>query len=97
MPIPILYSKGVSTGDFGEVLVALVGKDALGLSESTITRLKERWTEKNSRWRERDLSVKRYVYFWVNGIHLEARLKDQARMVLIGGGVQVTSKMISVV
>ena len=39
--IPILYLKGLSTGDFQEALAALLGKDAPGLSASTISRLKE--------------------------------------------------------
>ena len=81
--IPILYLKGISTGDFEEVLAALVGKDAPGLSASTIARLKEVWTEEHERWQKRDLSTKRYVYFWVDGIHLEARLEDQAQCILV--------------
>ena len=81
--IPILYLKGISTGDFEEVLAALVGKDAPGLSASTIARLKEVWTEEHERWQKRDLSMKRYVYFWVDGIHLEARLEDQAQCILV--------------
>jgi len=48
--IPILYLKGISTGDFEEVLAALVGKDAPGLSASTIARLKGVWTEEHERW-----------------------------------------------
>jgi putative transposase len=39
--IPILYLKGVSTGDFEEALAALLGKYAGGLSASTVARLKE--------------------------------------------------------
>ena len=81
--IPILYLKGVSTGDFEEVLAALVGKDAPGLSASTIGRLKEAWTEEHAQWSQRDLSAKRYVYFWADGIHLEARLEDQAQCILV--------------
>ena len=42
--IPILYLKGISTGDFEEALAALVGTDAPGLSASTIARLKEAWS-----------------------------------------------------
>ena len=60
--IPILYLKGISTGDFEEALAALVGKNAPGLSASTIARLKEAWTEEHARWQKRDLSAKRYVY-----------------------------------
>jgi Transposase, Mutator family len=41
--LPILYLKGLSTGDFGEALTALLGKDAPGLSASTIARLKAAW------------------------------------------------------
>ncbi len=81
--IPILYLKGVSTGDFEEVLAALVGKDAPGLSASSIGRLKEAWTEEHAQWSQRDLSAKRYVYFWADGIHLEARLEDQAQCILV--------------
>src|SRR5262249_22406822 len=81
--IPILYLKGISTGDFEEALAALVGKDAPGLSASTIARLKEVWTEEHARWQKRDLSAKRYVYCWAAGIHLEARLEAQAQCILV--------------
>ncbi|BAB52599.1 transposase [Mesorhizobium japonicum MAFF 303099] len=37
--LPVLYLRGVSTGDFQEALSALVGKDAPNLSPSVITRL----------------------------------------------------------
>jgi transposase-like protein len=81
--IPILYLKGVSTGDFEEALVALLGKDAGGLSASTIGRLKEAWSDEHARWSKRDLSAKRYVYFWVDGIHVQARLEDEAQCLLV--------------
>jgi transposase-like protein len=81
--IPILYLKGVSTGDFEEALAALVGKDAPGLSASTIGRLKEGWAEEMERWKERDLCAKRYVYVWADGIYLEARLEDERQCILV--------------
>jgi putative transposase len=81
--IPILYLKGVSTGDFEEALIALLGKDASGLSASTIGRLKEDWSEEHARWSKRDLSAKRYVYFWADGIHVQARLEDAAQCLLV--------------
>ncbi len=81
--IPILYLKGISTGDFEEALAALVGKDAPGLSASAIVRLKEAWSEEHGRWQKRDLSAKRYVYIWADGIHLEARLEDRAQCILV--------------
>jgi putative transposase len=64
MLIPILYLKGVSTGDFEEALAALPGKDAPGLSASTIGRLKEIWIDEHERWQRRDLSAGRYVHVW---------------------------------
>jgi putative transposase len=81
--IPILYLKGVSTGDFAEALVALLGKDAGGLSAATVGRLKEAWSEEHARWSKRDLSAKRYVYFWVDGIHVQARLEETAQCLLV--------------
>jgi putative transposase len=81
--IPILYLKGISTGDFEAALGALLGKDAGGLSASTIGRLKEAWSEEHARWSKRDLAAKRYVYFWVDGIHVQARLEDAAQCLLV--------------
>ena len=83
MLIPILYLKGISTGDFEEALAALLGKDAPGLSPSTIARLKEVWIDEHKRWNERDLSTRRYVYVWADGIHLQARLEDDAQCILV--------------
>jgi putative transposase len=73
--IPILYLKGVSTGDFEEALVALLGKDAGGLSASTIGRLKEAWSDEHARWSKRDLSAKPY--------NVQARLEDEAQCLLV--------------
>ena len=81
--LPILYLKGVSTGDFGEALAALLGKDAPGLSPSNIARLKDIWADEHKAWEKRDLSTKRYVYVWADGIHLQARLEDDAQCILV--------------
>jgi putative transposase len=81
--LPILYLKGISTGDFSEALAALLGKDASGLSASTIGRLKDGWQEDHGQWKARDLSVRRYVYMWADGIHLEARLEDEKQCILV--------------
>src|SRR5438309_9764549 len=81
--IPILYLKGVSTGDFAEALAALLGADAGGLSASTIARLKDAWADAHARWLKRDLSARRYVYFWADGIHVQARLEDAAQCLLV--------------
>jgi putative transposase len=81
--IPILYLKGISTGDFAEALSALLGPNAVGLSASTIGRLKEVWADEHARWLKRDLSSKRYVYFWADGIYVQARLEDEAQCLLV--------------
>src|SRR4051812_2386450 len=81
--IPILYLKGISSGDFEDALAALLGPDAGGLSASSIARLKEAWSDEHARWAKRDLSAKRYVYFWVDGIHVQARLEADAQCLLV--------------
>src|SRR6187397_3689924 len=81
--IPILYLKGLSTGDFEEALAALLGKDAPGLSASTIARPKQVWLDAHEHWRKRDLSAKRYVYVWADGIYLQARLEDSKQCILV--------------
>ena len=81
--IPILYLKGISSGDFEDALAALLGPDAGGLSASSIARLKEAWSDEHARWSKRDLSAKRYVYFWADGIHVQARLEADAQCLLV--------------
>lgn len=84
--LPWLYLKGISTGDFGEALAALLGPDAEGLSSSTITRLKATWWEEYEAWRKRDLADKRYVYIWADGVYFTPRLDGdrQCMLVIIG-------------
>jgi transposase-like protein len=81
--LPILYLKGISTGDFSDALAALLGKDASGLSASAIGRLKDGWLDEHAAWQKRDLSMRRYVYVWADGIHLEARLEDEKQCILV--------------
>jgi transposase-like protein len=81
--LPILYLKGISTGDFSEALAALLGKDASGLSPSAIGRLKDGWQDDHAAWAKRDLSARRYVYVWADGIHLQARLEDEKQCILV--------------
>ena len=84
--LPVLYLRGVSTGDFQEALAALLGKDAPNLSPSVIGRLTATWQDEYERWQARDLSARRYVYVWADGVYLQARMEDQAdcMLVLIG-------------
>lgn len=90
--LPWLYLKGVSTGDFQEALTVLLGKDAPGLSASTISRLKEIWKDEQQRWSRRDLSNRRYVYLWVDGIHFGVRLEDAAQCILVVVGATPEGK-----
>lgn len=84
--LPILYLRGVSMGDFQEALGALLGKDAPNLSPSVIARLRGGWEADYARWQRRDLSARRYVYIWADGVYLQARMEPQAdcMLVLIG-------------
>jgi putative transposase len=81
--IPCLYLKGISTGDFGEALEAILGPQAKGLSATNIVRLKEGWKQDYEAWRQRDLSEKNYVYMWVDGIHFNVRLDDERSCILV--------------
>ena len=60
--LPWLYLKGISTGDFGEALAALLGPDAPGLAASTIARLKAVWWDEYEAWQARDLPARAYVW-----------------------------------
>ncbi|SEK11090.1 Transposase, Mutator family [Marinovum algicola] len=41
--LPLLYLKGISTGEMGAALKALLGLDATGFSAKTVARLKTQW------------------------------------------------------
>ncbi len=81
--LPALYLRGISTGDFQEVLTALLGKDAPNLSPAVIARLKGEWEAEYQRWQKRDLSARRYVYVWADGVYLQARMEPQAECMLV--------------
>src|SRR5436305_4646955 len=84
--LPILYLRGVSMGDFQEALGALLGRDAPNLSPAVIARLRNEWEADYEHWQRRDLSARRYVYVWADGVYLQARMEPQAdcMLVLIG-------------
>lgn len=83
--LPVLYLKGISTGDFGEALTCLVGEKAMGMSHSTICRLKQTWENDFEEWNKRSLIKKKYVYFWADGVYLQARMEEkQCLLVIIG-------------
>jgi putative transposase len=84
--LPVLYLRGISTGDFQEALAALLGKDAPNLSPAVISRLTAAWKAEYDGWHKRDLSARRYVYVWADGVFLQARMEDhgECMLVLIG-------------
>ena len=81
--LPVLYLRGISTGDFREALSAILGTDAPNLSPSVISRLTEGWQQEYDRWQRRDLSARRYVYIWADGVYLQARMEPQAECILV--------------
>jgi len=94
--LPWLYLKGVSTGDFSEALRALVGKPA-GLSPATVCRLKAGWQHEWETWQQRDLTGKRYVYFWVDGLHVNVRMEDApCLLAVIGATVDGNKELVAV-
>lgn len=81
--VPVLYLKGLSTGDFPQALAAILGDNAKGLSASTIVRLKELWERDYEVWSRRDLSAKKYVYFWADGVYFNVRLEGESSCILV--------------
>ena len=96
--LPVLYLKGISTGDFREALQAILGPDVIGLSAETIVRLKQVWQQEYEAWHQRDLSASRYVYWWVDGIYFNVRLDTdrQCLLVIIGARVDGTKELVAV-
>jgi putative transposase len=84
--LPVLYLRGLSTGDFAEALEALIGPEAAGFSATTITRLLKVWQEEYQAWRKRSLEGKDYVYIWADGVYFNVRLEQDrlACLVIIG-------------
>jgi Transposase, Mutator family len=86
--LPILYLRGLATGDFRPALEALLGEDGAGLSPTTITRLTAGWEKEYTDFRQRDLGGREYVYVWVDGIHFNLRLDDDRLCTLVMIGVE---------
>src|SRR5687767_832304 len=76
--LPWLYLKGVSTGQFAEALTVLLGTEAPGLSPATVRRLTEGWQDEHAHWQRRDLSARRYVYLWADGVYFTPRLEHRS-------------------
>lgn len=85
--LPVLYLRGLSTGDFAPALGEFFGSGA-GLSASTVARLTESWQDERERWAGRDLSGTDYVYWWVDGVHFNVRLEEDRLCCLVVVGVR---------
>ncbi|TXK94511.1 IS256 family transposase, partial [Methylococcaceae bacterium CS5] len=85
--LPVLYLKGISTGDFSEALTSLLGANAKGLSAGTISRLKQQWEEEHKSWSKRDLERKKYVYIWADGVYFNIRSEEAKQCILVIIGV----------
>ena len=90
--LPWLYLKGISTGQFEEALTTLLGPDAPGLSATTIRRLVGAWQDDHRRWQGRDLSTKRYVYVWADGVYFTPRLEHDRQCILVLIGADASGK-----
>ena len=86
--LPLLYLRGLSTGDFREALPVLLGEDAAGLSPTNITRLTAAWGEEYEAFRRRDLSACDFIYVWVDGIHFNIRLEEDRQIIPPGTSIE---------
>lgn len=94
--LPWLYLRGISTGDFSETLQHLLGKESKGLSANTISRLKSSWELDYKSWNNRDLSKKRYVYVWADGVYCNVRMDDKlCLLVVIGSDDQGNKELLA--
>jgi transposase-like protein len=96
--LPLLYLRGLSTGDFREALPVLLGEDAAGLSPSSIARLVSIWQDEYQAWKKRSLADRDYVYVWADGVHFGVRLEDErlCALVMIGARPDGTKEVIAV-
>src|SRR6188472_1573985 len=78
--LPVLYLRGLSTGDFRPALEQLLGQDAAGFSPSTISRLCKDWEGEHQRFRQRSL---RFHNLFCDGVHVSIRLGEDDRLCLL--------------
>ena len=85
--LPVLYLRGLSTGDFAPALTEFFGADT-GLSATSITRLLETWGDEYTAFESRDLSGSDFVYVWADGVHFRIRLEEDRLCCLVVIGVR---------
>jgi transposase-like protein len=96
--LPVLYLRGLSTGDFSDALPILLGDDAAGLSSTNIARLTAVWEQEYERSRHRSFKDRDFVYVWADGVHFNVRLEDDrlCTLVLLGVRPDGTKELIAV-
>src|SRR5450759_4110286 len=96
--LPILYLRGLSTGDFRPALEGLLGADAAGLSPTNISRLTACWEKEYTALRQRDRAGREDVYVWVDGVHFNIRLEDDrlCTLVMIGARANGAKELLAV-
>jgi len=96
--LPVLYLRGLSTGNFQPALHSLLGEDAAGLSATNIARMTAVWEEEYRRFSKRSFKDVDYVDVWADGIHFNVRLEDDrlCTLVLIGARPDGTKEVIAV-
>ncbi len=81
--LPVLYLRGLSSGDFAPALRELLGEDACGLSASSIVRLTQSWQAEHGAFCRRRLDFTRYAYLFADGVHVSVRLGEDKRLCLL--------------
>lgn len=91
-----LFVEGLATRDFEPSLRLLVGQDA-PLSPSTISRLTKQFKAQYDAFDRQDLSDRKFVYIWADGIYLKAGLGTEKAclMVLIGADTEGVKHLIA--
>lgn len=81
--LPVLYLRGLSTGDFAPALAELFGEAARGFSPTNIVRFKEQWEAEYRDWQQRELTDSDYVYVFADGVNFTIRLEED-RLTCLG-------------
>ena len=93
--LPLLYLKGISTGNMADALKVLLGDDARGLSANVVSRLKEQWAGEHTNWNRRDLSLS----WWADGIHTGLRSEHsdgQCLLIIVGVMPEGTKERVAI-
>jgi transposase-like protein len=84
--VPLLYLYGVSEMDMANALRGLLGDEAKGLSASSISRMKQGWSQEYHEWCKQDFTDKKYCYIWIDGIYFNVQGSEDrlCTLVMIG-------------